>query len=54
MCSMTSVYSIEAVKEVDDYLASRRAYVTPDGMLRASPFTETVDFVLHNLTGEPK
>ncbi len=53
MCSMTSVYSLEAVKEIDDYLSSRRAYVTPDNMLRASPFTETVDFVLHNLTGEP-
>lgn len=54
MCSMTSVYALESINEVNDYLSSRRAYVTSDGMLRASPFTETVDFVLHNLTGEPK
>ncbi len=54
MCSMTSVYSVESIKEINEYLESRRAYITPDGMLRASPFIETVDFVLHNLTGEPK
>jgi hypothetical protein len=49
--SMTSVYSDEAVNEVNKYLNSKKAYVGTDGKFIASTNVDTVSFVLFNMTG---
>ena len=51
VCSFTSVYSDESVDEITDYLQKRKAYVGTDGKFIFSTSIDTVDFVLHNLTG---
>lgn len=45
------VYTQEAVTEIDKYLNSPSAHVDPAGGLRASASIDTVNLVLHNLTG---
>lgn len=45
-----AVYSIQSVKEVDDYFKSRKAYVNANNGLRASCFNDTVKYVTYNLT----
>lgn len=52
--SANAVSSDEAVKEVKDYLNSRKAYVRPDGSLTNSAMIDTVQRVLYNLTGDPE
>lgn len=46
-----SVYSQEAVSEVDKFLQSVKAYVDTRGQFMASTDVDTVQLVLHNLTG---
>lgn len=50
MCSSNSVYTEEAVKEVTDYLNSRRAYIGTDGNFVHSTSVATVDLVFHNFS----
>lgn len=49
--SANVTYSDEAVKEVDDFLTKKRAYVGTDGKFLSSTAVSTVNLVLHNLTG---
>lgn len=48
------VCSDEAVKEVREFLRSRRAYVGTDGKLLYSSAVDTVQLVLHNMTEAPE
>lgn len=50
-CSGNAVYTQEAVQEVKDFLQTTRAYVDTDGRFMASTDIDTVQLVLHNLTG---
>lgn len=50
--SANAVYSVESVKEVNNLLNKRRAYVGAEGNFLASCSTDTVNFVLYNLTGD--
>ena len=52
VCSATAVYSDEAVLEIKNYLASRKAYVGTDGKFLASISTDTINYVLYNMTGD--
>jgi len=49
--SFNAVYTDEAVKEVQEYLNSKAAYVDPRGGLKASANVATVALVLRNMTG---
>lgn len=48
--SLNIVYSDEAIEEADKYLGSRRYYVGTDGKISFSCATDTVKYVLQNLT----
>ena len=50
--SANATYTDEAVKEVDDFLASRKAYIGADGSFLASTDVVTVSLALHNMTGD--
>lgn len=50
MCSFNMVYSTNAIAEVKAFLASKRAYVNAEGEISANPITDTVEYVLFNLT----
>jgi len=50
--SANATYSDEAVKEVDTYLRKKRAYVGTDGNFISSTAVDTVNLVMHNLTGD--
>lgn len=50
--SCTALYSDESIKEVKDYLGSKRAYVGTDGKFISSTNVATIALVLHNLTGD--
>lgn len=50
-CSGTAVYSKESVDELMRFFQSRRAYVDTTGQFVASTNVDTVQLVLHNLTG---
>ena len=52
--SLGVVYSEESIKEVKDYLASKRYYVGNDGKMIFSMAIDTVKFILKNMTGNPK
>jgi len=43
-------YSDEAIKEVDDFLKTKIAYIGTDGKFIANLNTDTVQYVLQNLT----
>lgn len=45
------VYSDNAIKEVNDFFNSKKAYLDTKGNLLFSCGTDTVNYVLHNLTG---
>lgn len=51
MCSANIGYDEATKKEVDKYLNSRVAYVTPEGRLRASPSDYVTKIVVKNMTG---
>lgn len=44
-------YSDESIAEVKQYLASRRAYIGPDGRFLASTAIDTINLVCFNMTG---
>lgn len=50
-CSGVSVYSQESVAEVDRFIQSVKAYVDTRGQFMASTDVDTVQLVMHNLTG---
>lgn len=50
--SANFVYSDNAIAEVNQYLQSTKAYVDPNGGLRASPLVDTNEFVVANMTGD--
>jgi hypothetical protein len=47
------VYSDEAVAEVKNFLNSKRYYIGTNGKITYSSNTDTVAYVLRNMTGEP-
>jgi len=51
--SFNIVYSDEAIKEVNDYLNSKKYYLGTDGRISFSANTDTVGYVLKNMTGDP-
>ncbi len=50
--SFNTVYSEQAIKEVKEYLKSKRYYLDSSGKLTYSMSTDTIDFVVSNLTGD--
>lgn len=46
------IYTKEAIAEVDKHLNSREAHVDPSGGLRASASIDTIQLVMHNMTGD--
>jgi hypothetical protein len=50
--SMNVTYTDESIREIDEFLNSKRAYVGTDGRPIASIAISTVDLVLYNLTGD--
>lgn len=50
--SANVTYSDEAVREVNEFLTKKRAYVGLDGRFIASTSVDTVNLVMHNLTGD--
>lgn len=48
--SFSIVYSDEAITEVDDYLNNKQFYIDSSGKMPYSVFTDTVKYLLHNLT----
>lgn len=48
--SYTIAYTDESIREVNDFLNSKRAYVGTDGRPLASVAIDTVNLVLHNMT----
>ena len=50
--SATAVMTDEAIQEIEAYLNSAKAYVNPQGGFINSSVVETIDRVLHTLTGD--
>lgn len=48
--SLNIVYSDESIKEALDYMNSKRYYVGSDGRINFSSETDTIKYILHNLT----
>lgn len=51
MVSGNFLYSREAFEERERYFKSRRAYIDPKGGLRASMGYDTINLVMHNMSG---
>jgi hypothetical protein len=51
--SGNAVYSDEAITEVKNFLNSKRYYIGTDGKITYSSNTDTVAYVLRNMTGDP-
>lgn len=47
------VYSDEAIEEVNKFLASKKYYIGTDGKITYSANTDTISYILKNMTGEP-
>lgn len=47
-------YSDEAIAEVNKLFQSRKFYIGTDGRMNFSTATDTIKFVLHNMTGDPE
>lgn len=54
MCSLVVVYSIEAMVEIKKLINSRNYYVGTDGRISFSNATDTVNYLLKNMTGNPR
>ena len=54
MCSLVVVYSQEAQNEIKDLINSRNYYVGTDGRISFSNATDTVNYLLKNMTGNPR
>ena len=52
-CSVIVAYSEEAIEEVKNKLNSRSFYVNTSGKISFSLATDTVDYLVQNVTGEP-
>ena len=52
-CSVIIAYSEEAIEEVKNKLNSRSFYVNTSGKISFSLATDTVDYLVQNVTGEP-
>ncbi len=50
--SGNAAYTDEAIREVDEFLTKKRAYVGTDGNFISSTSVDTVNLVMHNLTGD--
>lgn len=50
--SANVVYADESIHEVKEFLTTKRAYVGTDGRFVSSTSVDTVNLVLHNLTGD--
>lgn len=50
-CSANATYTDESLQEVDHFLQTAKAYLNTSGQFQASVNTDTVELVLHNLTG---
>ena len=50
-CSFTVAYTDEAIQETDAFLNSKKGYVGSNGKFTADCNTDTIKYVLHNLTG---
>lgn len=50
--SANALYSDDAVKEIQDYFKTKRAYVGTNGQFINSFNTDTISFMLFNLTGD--
>lgn len=53
-CSCVVAYSEEAIEEVRNKLNSRSFYVNTSGKISFSLATDTVDYLVQNLTGDAK
>lgn len=51
-CSLNIVYSDESIQEAIDYMNSKRYYVGSDGRINFSAETDTIKYILHNLTSD--
>ena len=49
--NFVGIQSVEATKEIDNYLGTRAAWVKQDGELRVDIAYDTVDLIVRNLTG---
>lgn len=50
VCSFNIVYSDESIKEVNKFFKSKIAYIGTDGKFIANIETDTLKYILHNLT----
>ena len=50
--SATSLYSDESISENKKFLGSRKAYVGTDGKFLATASSDTINYVLYNMTGD--
>lgn len=50
-CSFTVAYTDESIRETDKFLRSKKGYVGSNGKFKADCNTDTIKYVLHNLTG---
>ena len=48
--SFNTVVTKESVREIDNLLASKSFYITPDGKLTYSAETDTLNYVLKHLS----
>jgi hypothetical protein len=52
MMTLTTCYSVEAIKQAKAFFKSRRAYIGTDGRFLSSTSVFITDLVMHNLTGD--
>ena len=52
MFSNNILMTMEAIKEIEDYMGTKEAYVNPAGGMRSSLNIDTTKFVMFNLTGD--
>lgn len=52
MCSANIAYTDEAIAENNKFLNSKACYVGADGGLNYDTNTDTINYVLQNLTGD--
>jgi len=52
--SCNFLYSEDSIKELGDFFNSTRCYVGTDGKFISSLEIDTIKYVLHNLTGDPR
>ena len=51
-CSFEGCMSNEAINEITLLLKQRKSYIEANGEFRSSVATDTVKYVLHNMTGD--